>query len=162
MLHERCTRARVTGSGYTLVDPFRTLRGAGAPARGDRGTRTVYIIRVARVRGSERVDDVCTLDHTHSSTTPLVCAVYFRRGMWKTSRAAPATLELRSCRFPSAGPARIRDPCPRGARFFHLCLDFDHGHLAPGGGHPSKVNNTFGGGCLDPSLCTTLDPKACA
>merc|ERR1712194_135130 len=26
----------------------------------------------------------------------------------------------------------------------------DHAHLAPGGGHPSKVNNTFGGGCLDP------------
>eukprot|EP00964_Phaeocystis_antarctica_P075147 scaffold46337_cov62-Phaeocystis_antarctica.AAC.4 len=26
----------------------------------------------------------------------------------------------------------------------------DHAHLALGGGHPSKVNNTFGGRCLDP------------
>ena len=26
----------------------------------------------------------------------------------------------------------------------------DHAHLAPGGGHPSKGNNTFGGGCLGP------------
>ena len=32
----------------------------------------------------------------------------------------------------------------------HGELTRDHAHLAPGGVHPSKVNNTFGGGCLDP------------
>ena len=59
---------------------------------------------------------MCVLWTTvHTSTTPqsLVC-VDFRRGMWKTSRAGSRY----TCRFPSAGPARIRDPCPRGARFF--------------------------------------------
>ena len=62
---------------------------------------------------------MCVLWTTvHTSTTPqsLVC-VDFRRGMWKTSRAGSRY----TCRFPSAGPARIRDPCPRGARFF-ICV----------------------------------------
>ena len=29
-------------------------------------------------------------------------------------------------------------------------MKYDHAHLALRGGHPSKANNTFGGGCLDP------------
>ena len=35
----------------------------------------------------------------------------------------------------------------------------DHAHLVLGGGHPSKVNNTFGGGCLDPQ--PRLDMNQC-
>ena len=31
-----------------------------------------------------------------------------------------------------------------------------HAHLAPGGGHPSKGNNTFGGGCLGPQECVHI------
>ena len=129
MLHERCTRARVRGIVGTLVDPFafafpHSAAQPGAPARGDRGTRTVYIIRVARVRVGESRRCVYILWTTvHTSTTPqsLVC-VDFRRGMWKTSRAGSRY----TCRFPSAGPARIRDPSsvPAGGAFFHLCLDF--------------------------------------